>query len=350
MESDRSSPSIESTLLATAQTCFKDGKYEEALTNFKELLEISTEKSDEILFRIGECYRMMNKHEEGLNYFTLLLDINKHESQPNNCSFAVKLHIIGVFYLEQGKYNDALECFNKSMRIYETLPKTADSSIADLYKRIGLAYEGLDMYKEALDNFNASLDMNRLILKSNRVADILCYMGRVYYQQKRKEEALEMFKQSLEIVKDESQFEYRLVCQLLEFIGLIYEIEGNFEEAIKYYTESLEIMREQSPHEIAEIARVLKSIGSAHRKDGNHLEASKSLNESLEICELLNDEDLESEVRQEIRLTIIECLMKYEDAIEYAEKQHQRDSSLFFRLVRHVRNFFRRVRKSSCFG
>ncbi|CAF2151177.1 unnamed protein product, partial [Rotaria magnacalcarata] len=60
-------------------------------------------------------------------------------------------HMLGMLKDDQGKYQEAVKFYEKSLEIYrKTLPED-DASLADLYNDMGLVYDNMGEYSKALD-------------------------------------------------------------------------------------------------------------------------------------------------------------------------------------------------------
>ena len=80
---------------------------------------------------------MKNKIKMGKNLKKLKM---KKKALPNLSSKANITYNKGVKYFEQGKYEEALSCYNQSLNMMkQTLPPN-DSSIAETLNNIGLVY------------------------------------------------------------------------------------------------------------------------------------------------------------------------------------------------------------------
>ena len=57
----------------------------------------------------------------------------------------------GVSFLEEGKYEDALECFEKII--------TTNPNDPDIWNKKGVALRSLGRYDEAIESFNKALEI-----------------------------------------------------------------------------------------------------------------------------------------------------------------------------------------------
>jgi len=109
--------------------------------------------------------------------------------------------IIGEVYRKQGKYEEALEVYTKSLDIKTRIyggDVTGDNhlDVAALYNNIGTVYESLGKYEEALEMHSKSLDIKTRILGGDNHPDVAASIkniGIVYHNKGDRAAATEMY-------------------------------------------------------------------------------------------------------------------------------------------------------------
>jgi len=104
----------------------------------------------------------------------------------------------GLYYYDQGKYNDALAAYNWSLEIRPNDP--------DILNNRGNTYIKLKRYDEALTDYNHSLELRP------DDPDTLCNRGTAYLPLGRYDEALADLNRSLELEPDDPGALYNLAC------------------------------------------------------------------------------------------------------------------------------------------
>jgi tetratricopeptide (TPR) repeat protein len=114
------------------------------------------------------------------------------------------LNNIGLVLKNQGKNDEALVYFNKSLDIYRKVFGTEEhSSIATTLNNIGSVLENQGKNDEALVYYNKSLDINRKVFgteEHSSIATTLNNIGSVLENQGKNDEALVYFNKSLDIL------------------------------------------------------------------------------------------------------------------------------------------------------
>lgn len=131
-------------------------EYDEALKYLHRALNISEEIGDSLkismsLSTIGNIYMKMDD-PRALEYYEKSLKI----VGDNNINMTIKnLTHMGTIYTQRRNFSRAIECFNEAFRLAEK--KGLKRAIADIWSKIGLVYIHQKRYKEALGYSNKSL-------------------------------------------------------------------------------------------------------------------------------------------------------------------------------------------------
>ena len=87
------------------------------------------------------------------------IDLLKNLEISNEHDKSLKFNFIGIAYMNQGKLNESIEYYQKSLEIRlktvgEDHPDTADS-----YNNIGIAYMNQGKFNEAIEYYEKSLEI-----------------------------------------------------------------------------------------------------------------------------------------------------------------------------------------------
>lgn len=136
-------------------------------------------------------------------------------------------NIQGICYKNQGKYNEAIESYKKSLDYYAQSGNVV--SQAGVYNNLGFALRVKGNYKEAL---------NYLLI-------------------------------GLEIFKNEGNT--KSVITILNNIGSLYFVQKNYEKAKQYFLEALDST--QKINDIASQAHIYNNLGEIELRNGNYQDA-----------------------------------------------------------------------------
>ena len=137
-------------------------------------------------------------------------------------AFAQAHHDLGVAYLRQERYEQAINAFKKSLDL-----KLEVRSRAMAYHNLGLAYSAISRNDEAIDAFKQALQINP------QDAETHYYLGMAYLDKERYDEAITNFQQSLKLKPDLADAQIGL--------GEAYEAKGLLDQAIAVYEQALKL-------------------------------------------------------------------------------------------------------------
>jgi len=131
------------------------------------------------------------------------------------------LHIaLGNHYSQQGKYDEALAVYSKSIVMLN------DAAFkARVYVKVGDTYSSQHRYLEALEAYKLSL---KSLNDKDNLFNVYFNLGFIYYQQAKYNEALRAYQTAIQFVDNKDSF-YRLLMNLTS----IYIKVGNYTDAQK---------------------------------------------------------------------------------------------------------------------
>jgi signal transduction histidine kinase len=169
------------------------------------------------------------------NYPKALSNYNQALSTTNNQSIEAEAYFLkGQIYLEQSNYDDALAQYHKSLQLFEN--KKNKNGITKVLLSIGSLYTGFGKNKEALNTFNKALKISK---QNNNLKQELALrgIGTVYFNFGEYEKSISYLEKSLALIK--SKKDTNLESRLLSDIALVYLEMGKFQKAIDYSQASL---------------------------------------------------------------------------------------------------------------
>ena len=187
------------------------------------------------------------------------------------------LNNMASVYDNQGRYQDALELYERSLEIAQAWDDRYGE--ASILSNIGVLHYNRGDYLQALEFTEAALAMRRDIGDRSGVATSLSNLGTIYNSQGRYSEALTVYQEGLSLVQAigikpaEPAF--------LGSIGTIYSEQGQYDEAQASYQQSLEIAQELGF--LPDQALQLKNLGVLASERGNYTEALDYAEQSLAI-------------------------------------------------------------------
>src|SRR5262249_38801085 len=215
---------------------------------------------------------------------------------------------MGLAHSALGHYDLGLELYEKSRALSEELNDKVTLELT--FNNIATHYISHGRYAEALDYLQKSLKLKEEMGDQNKssMAIRLQNIGLIYRRQGRMEQALAYARRSLEILEElDDQFG---IANLQNNIGVIYKSQGVYDEGLDWFQKSLQ--RYEKLQVKAGIARSLNNIGDTYRLQGRFDQASEPLMKSLSLREQSND-------RGGVCLTLNNLSRLYQDQRKYAE-------------------------------
>ena len=217
----------------------------------------------------GGAYNQLSDYTQALDYFNRSLKIK--EELGNEKEIAVSLNNIGLIYKNIGDYANSIDYYFRSLSIKEKLGD--NMGIAATLNNIGVVYLHQGDYTKALDYFTRGLTLNEELGNKQRIATVLNNIGMVYKDLGDHSTALEYLTRSLRI--RENLEDNQGVAQSLDEIGLLYKEQSNYSGALEYFAKGLKIKEEFGDK---------AGMSSSHNKLGRNYFEQKEYARAIEYC------------------------------------------------------------------
>ncbi len=260
---------------------------------------------------IGLVYHAWGRYQEAIEYFQKSLKIR--EEVEDRRGEGRTLNNIGEVYRAWGKYQEAIEYLQKSLKISEEMRDREGEGVT--LNNIGLMYDAWGRYQEALDHFQKALKIQEEIGDKAGEGVTLSNIGGVYRSWGRYQEAIEHFQKALKIREEIG--DKKGEGTTLNGIGLVYSDWGRYEEALEYYQKSLKI-REEIGDRRGE-GTTLSNIGVVYAEWGRYQEAIEHFQKALKIQEEIEDKLGEATAFNNIG-GVYRSWGRYQEAIEHFQK------------------------------
>jgi tetratricopeptide (TPR) repeat protein len=186
------------------------------------------------------------------------------------------------FFMLRGYYTTLVELYGQLYRDWQPTPEER-KSYGRICNDLGVVYQSLGQYQEALNFYRQSLEIQREIGNCNGEANSLGNLGNLYNSLGQYQEARNFYQQSLEIQCEIGDRNGE--ANSLGNLGDIHDSLGKYQEALNLYHQSLAIQRKIG--NIQGEATSLNGLGNVYYSLGQYQEAFKYHQQSLEIqCEI----------------------------------------------------------------
>lgn len=176
-----------------------------------------------------------------------------------------------------------------------------DTSKISLYIKLGDSFEKSNPDSNRYFTLKA-LDLAKSVAQKSRndkhgpvLGQYQARLGKIYYEQKQYEKAVEYYYQSIKTFRNYEKSKNEEVVNLSKkgvidgyfYLGLVFSEKGNFDKSIEFYSEAIKPMEQIS--DFQGIARSYNNIGTVYYYQGNLSEAIEYYNKSIEIRQQIND-------------------------------------------------------------
>ncbi len=186
-------------------------------------------------------------------------------------------HWLGMIYQIQGRYEEAKEVYNKSLRIYKR--HNYQRGLSGIYDQLGIFHTDRGHLDEALSYFEQALKIDRESLYWEGEANQLGNIGNIYRYRGEINEAKSYFEESLEVSR-QIGYEKGEAAQSTN-LGMMNVAMGNLEEALKHLKQARELhhkinQRQEEADNLGNIGLILSALGKLR-------EAKSYFEQALEI-------------------------------------------------------------------
>lgn len=222
------------------------GNYDDALRHLNTFIQYFSHVGDSNnvangLFQIGAIHSYRGNYDQSLSLSLRILKIYQFKKKPYGV--ATTLHSIGIAYFNTEKYDKAIDCFNRSIQILDSLESGKPTqAIGVNYSSLGSVYLNKGAYDTARKYFDQSLKISRQLGNDWGTANELENLGYISSQLEKYDEALRYYLNSLSIREQLAQ--KRELALSLSNVGYTYLKLKDYPAAQRYLLKSLAMARE----------------------------------------------------------------------------------------------------------
>ncbi|MGZ4155805.1 MAG: tetratricopeptide repeat protein, partial [Bacteroidia bacterium] len=212
--------------------------YKKALEQYEKIAYVKGEM--DTYMDIASIYKQQASYDDAFEYYTKIMTLATQTNDSVGLIDATRGY--ANIYRYKGDYVKSLDYYLKGIKLAEA---TGDkSSEGGLLTNMAIIYsyqhnlnEELKIRMRALEIYQETKDSMNLIIGYNTI-------GEVYYEQKEKAKAIEMFNKSMDIINKigVERANYKYVAETYDAFAMIAFDEKNYSKAKENYQKSLDFM------------------------------------------------------------------------------------------------------------
>lgn len=253
--------------------------------------ELAKTKSDsrkvKIITELGMIYTRDGKFEKAIENFNKALVLVK--TRGNSAIEASLYNEIGNVEADLGNNSSAFNEYNKALKV---TPDTALALKGKIYKNIGALYLSWKNLDKALENYDIALKYAQRAGDKKTIADCFNNKGTVYEQQLKYPEAIKVYNKALNFYKAEKINER--ISITYNNLAIVSKETKQLDKAANYYKEAVKYAELAKNTWIT--AAIANNLGNLLSEMGDTKLSETYLNKSLTLSKEINAKELIFEV------------------------------------------------------
>ncbi|UJR07333.1 hypothetical protein I4U23_011620 [Adineta vaga] len=257
--------------------------HDQVLKSIFQFLRKEASRCDLDLLVFGNVLHDMGQYEQANSYYNRCLQLlpSNDQTWKPYCYY-----LLGLIATENGRNEDALHLFDKSLSIRTKTLSPSDPSIADTINAIARVYfingnleQAFELYKKALDIFHKAFgedDLTSAMTYTN--------MGVVCRAQEKYSEALDYHMKALDIRKRHLPSDHFRFGTSYSNIGEVYHGLGQYDIALKHYESACNVYKTSLPSRHVAITILLINKSRIYEQQNDFQEILSCYKKAFTIC------------------------------------------------------------------
>ena len=254
--------------LAVADSLFDEGNYEGAIDYYEDAAALFKDSNKDYYIhcvnKIADCQVREGRLDEALELTESMLKAS------NTAQKAELWTTIGLINLNKGRYDIALDYFNKALDYYKKQEKKTEED-AYCYNNLALTYWTTGNNQLALEHMNEALDIRKELYKGKHPLVAASYnnLGLVYSDLDPKK-AMENYREALDIYNDLYKGAHPAIANTYNNIGIIQRKQEDYNNSLVSFRQCLNIRTKLFGAQHANVGFAYSSIGQTYYDIGKY--------------------------------------------------------------------------------
>jgi tetratricopeptide (TPR) repeat protein len=273
--------------LRLGQLMIKLGQFNKAEELYDILLNQTTNEREKshLYHMLGMVNDGQGKYEEAIGFYKKSLEIQQKILPANHPDLATSYNNIGLVYKNMGEYSKALSYYEKDLEISQKTLPANHPDFAQSYNNIGMVYDNMGKYSKALSSHEKALEIYQKTLPANHPSLATSYnnIGGVYKNMGEYSKAISSHEKALEIRQKTLPANHPHLATSYNNIGMVYDNMGEYSRALSSHEKALEIDQKTLPANHPHLATSYNNIGMVYDNMGEYSKALSYYERALDI-------------------------------------------------------------------
>ena len=247
--------------------------YPKAIEAYQNLAKVSPDNSD-VQSALGGIYEDSGDFAKAREFYQKILAAN-----PKDLSTLLAMGRVEIF---RGNPQASLDPLNRGLSLAVQVDNQEQKGT--ILHVLGAAYSLLNKPDDALQNYKQALEIRRRLGQKKGIADGLNMIAQTYDGLGKSELALRNYNDALQIYRDVG--DQQDIGNVLVNLGQYYDDRGKYDEALKLFKEALQIQRDL--HNQNNEALCLNNIGNTYLFKSDYDDARLYFEQALQLREKIN--------------------------------------------------------------
>lgn len=269
----------------------KMGNFEKADQIFRTLLS-STRKDDwqmlaHLFNQTGYIAKQKGNLTEALEYYEKSLKIQLEHLRTGDLDFATTYSNIGSVHDSRGDHKTALEFYQKALQIKQKHLNFDDLSLATTFNNIGSVHDSLGDYPTALSFYEKTIRIQENELPEYHPSLAITYsnIGRTHRLMEDYSVALTYYQKTLDIFLRVLPDSHPSLATAFNNIGLVHDLLGDYSSALSYYEKTLDIKNKALPSDHPSFATTFSNMAFVHKALNHYNIALQLFERALQVSQ-----------------------------------------------------------------
>jgi tetratricopeptide (TPR) repeat protein/energy-coupling factor transporter ATP-binding protein EcfA2 len=299
----------------TAMSYIRTDNYGKAIDILEKINDCSGSSINAYIdWSLATCYQEKEEFDKAIDYYQKCFAKLAPYIEPS--AFLLFWRNRGICHCLHGKYEQALDCFQKMLTITRKIHESREE--ATCLWHIGKIYKEWSKYEEAITHHQQSLDLYQQLGRDKNVANQWYWLSDCYKDWGKYEQAVECQQQCLRL-RQQREDQSRVALSYYQ-LGRIYQAWGKYEEAIAHYQQSHDLYEQLGQDK--DVASQWYNLADCYRDWGKYQQAVECVLKDLAIRQKLEDQTRIALVHLQLGLIYL-MWGKYEQASTYYQQSRE---------------------------